>query len=126
MPGRVATFSSCSIDPSPSRARRNSSSANRRAGTRMSGRASAGTSQTTSPTRRSSDIEYRPTPPAAVGPVELQRVVGHRLDEMRRVAQTAANTRTYLAVAKLETVHALRDEALRLGEEDELLQPGGE
>src|ERR671934_760768 len=122
MPGRVATFWSCSRERSVRMAARSSSSAKTRAGTRMSGRASAGISQTVSSIRRSSDIEDEPSLPDAVPLGELEPVVGHGLHERRRAPDPAAHRGPELCVPCLD-LRFLRNEPRRLGEEDQLLQP---
>src|SRR5206468_12354833 len=93
-PGSVATFWSCSSERSVAIASSSSASANTRAGTRMSARAEAGISQRVSSIRRGSDIEdHGRGPAAAVGGLERQAVVGHGLDQVRRVGAPGVDLR---------------------------------
>src|SRR5919197_1584016 len=121
IPGSVATFCSCSSERSRTIAAGSSSSANTRAGTRMSGRASAGISYSVSSMRRGSDIEHDPSVPHAVLACELQAVIRRRLDE-RVDTTTPPDERR----CEPQPLCALRHEALRVGEEDQLLEPGDE
>src|SRR5919198_2231993 len=121
-PGRVETFCSCSRDRSPSISPRISSSAKTRAGTRMSSRASTGISHVVSSIRVSSDIEDDPTFPDPVLPPESQPVQRHRLHERARLSAVAVHQCAQPKAVERE-IGALRDEPLRLGEEDELVEP---
>src|ERR687890_1955393 len=88
MPGRVATFCSCSSERSVRMASSRSASANTRAGTRMSPRALAGISHSVSSIRRGagagprSDIEHDVPAPAVGVTAKLEVVVGDGLDEV--------------------------------------------
>src|ERR671932_14721 len=86
MPGSVATFWSWSSERSVRIASSSSSSANTRAGTRMSSRALAGISHRVSSIRTGSDIEHDVPAPAVAVTVQLEVVVGDRLDEVARLA----------------------------------------
>src|SRR5215212_3786443 len=121
IPGSVATFASCSSERSLAIASSSSRSAKTRAGTRMSGRESAGISQSVSSTRRMSDIEHRRSAIPAAGRLEREPVVGHGLDEVRRVAALELDLRAQARLAQVDRAHAGGHERLRLGEEDELL-----
>src|SRR3954469_711029 len=127
IPGNVATFCSCSSERSVRMAASSSASANTRAGTRMSARADAGISHSVSSMRTgSSDIEHDvPAPPVAVTP-QLEVVVGHRLDEVARLAEAAHDDARDRVLADDEVAHAVGDEAVGLGEEHELGHPLGE
>src|SRR5579885_3329824 len=125
-PGRVATFSSWASEPSRSIASNSTSSAKTRAGTRMSSRAEAGTSQTTSPIRSALDIEDHPCPPAAGRRLEGEPMPGHGLDEAARRAAVAAHHGAQPAVLEAKLDQPLRDEPLGVGEVDELVEPVGE
>src|SRR5919202_2191542 len=120
IPGSVATFWSCSSERSSAIASSSSGSANTRAGTRMSARASAGISQVVSSRRRSSDIQDDACPPQAAVIHEREPVVGDRLDERPRLARPPAHRPPEACVAE-DKLGLLRNEPLRLGEEDELL-----
>src|SRR5713226_2694233 len=124
IPGRVATFSSCSSEPSCSIASKSSWSANTRAGTRMSARASAGSSQCVSPICVHSDIEHHPRAPAGVlrGP-QLGAVQGDCLDKRARLSAASSHGRTQSRIVELEIRQMLRDELLDLGQVHELVQP---
>src|SRR5579884_384883 len=125
-PGSVATFCTCSSEPSRAIASKSCSSANTRAGTRMSGRDSAGISQVVSSSRIASDIQHHArAPPGAVG-LEQRPVQGDGLDEMRRIAGMPVQRRRELARAQVERRRPLGNERLRLGEERELVQPADE
>src|SRR6266511_228444 len=123
IPGRVATFWSCWSEWSPSIAASSSSSAKTRAGTRMSGRASLGISHSVSSMRRSSDIEHDPGTPAAVEGLELEPVVRDRLDEWGRGAAAALDHSPRLGWMQLDLGQPAGHERLRLGQEDQLMQP---
>src|SRR5919204_796776 len=123
IPGSVATFCSCSSERSRTIAARSSSSANTRAGTRMSGRASAGISYSVSSMRRGSDIEHDPSVPHAVLACELQAVIRRRLDERVDTTTPPDERRCERRSAEPQPLCALRHEALRVGEEDQLLEP---
>src|SRR5919202_2267768 len=122
IPGSVATFWSCSSERSSTIASSSSGSANTLAGTRMSGRASAGISQVVSSTRRRSDIQHDACPPGSLFMREREPVVGDRLHERPRLAGPPAHGRPKACVAE-DDVRLLRHEPLRLGQEDELLEP---
>src|SRR6266480_90502 len=123
MPGSVATFTSCSSDRSSRIAPSSSASARMRAGTRMSLRAEAGISQVTSSTWRGSklDIEHDPGAISVLRRLELQPVVGHRLDEVRGISARDLHLRAREALVQLDPPKPDRDERLRLRKEDELL-----
>src|SRR5687768_12079864 len=116
IPGSVATFCSCSSERSPEIASSSSVSAKTRAGTRMSGRASAGISYSVSSSQRPSDIEHQPCVPAPGALLHGEPVVGDRLDEMGRKAAPALDLRPQPAVAELERRQPLGYEVLGLGE----------
>src|SRR3954452_25055888 len=126
MPGSVATLHSCSSEPSSRMASTSSASANTRAGTRMSSRAVGGTSQVTSSSMRSSDIEHHRRAPAVAGGFEAQAVVGDRLDEVGGPAAPREDLAAQRAVAEVDRLGAGGDQLVVLGQEDELLQPRGE
>src|SRR5919108_4399938 len=128
IPGGVGTLTSCFSESPPRTAASSSASANSRAGTRMSARASAGISHSSSSMRSSgnSDIEYHPGAVPRGGGREREAVIGHRLDEVRRLTQAPADGRPQRVVVELEGLEAQRLEALRLGQEHELLEPGGQ
>src|SRR5919198_2611113 len=123
MPGSVATFWSCSSERSRRIAARISSSAKTRAGTRMSGRASAGISYSASSIRRRSNVKDDMRAPATSLSSELQAMVRHGLDDRPRRANVARDDGVERISAEVELRHALGNEALGVGEEDELLQP---
>src|SRR5215210_452765 len=132
IPGRVATFWSCSSERSVRNAASRSSSANTRAGTRMSSRASAGISQSVSSTRAGagaggrSDIEDDvPAPALAVTP-KLEVVVRDRLDEVTRLAEAPDDDRGHGVLADDEVAHLVGDEPVGLGQEHELGEPLGQ
>src|SRR5919202_165257 len=126
IPGSVATFCSCSSDLSVRIAASRSSSANTRAGTRMSSRASAGISQRVSSIRTGSDIEHDVPAPAVAVTVELEVVVGDRLDEVARLARAADDDGGHRVLADDEVARLVGDEPLGLGQEHELGEPLGE
>src|SRR5215203_4498677 len=126
MPGRVATFCTCSSERSLSIAARSSRSAKIRAGTRMSARALAGISQTISSTWTRSDIEHQPREPAFSVLPQLETVVGDRLDEVRGLVGPSRDRRAQILLAELECRYPFGHEVVRLGEEDELAEPVGE
>src|SRR3954470_4596065 len=110
MPGSVATFCSCSSDLSVRIAASSSASAKTRAGTRMSSRAEAGISHSVSSMRTGSDIEHDvPAPPVAVT-VQLEVVVGDRLDEMPRLARAADDDRGHGVLADDEVARLVGHE----------------
>src|SRR5262245_58319688 len=123
IPGSVATFFSCSREPSREIASTSSASANTRAGTRMSVRAEAGISQSVSSTRCSSDIENDACPPATARLLELEPMVGDGLHERRWLAGHARDGRGQPRLVDGEPGDALGDEAAGLGGEDEALEP---
>src|SRR3954466_5169148 len=126
MPGSVATFCSCSGDLSVRSAASSSASAKTRAGTRMSSRASAGISHSVSSMRTGSDIEHDVPAPAVAVPVELEVVVGDRLDEVARLARAPDDDGRHGILADDEVARLVGDQALGLGEQDELGEPPGE
>src|SRR3954471_21039169 len=126
MPGSVATFCSCSSDLSVRIAASRSASANTRAGTRMSSRAVAGISHSVSSIRTGSDIEHDVPAPAVAVTVELEVVVRDRLDEMARLARAPDDDGGHGVLADDEVARLVGDQALGLGEEDELGEPLGE
>src|SRR4051812_47537072 len=126
MPGSVATFCSCSSDRSVRIAASSSASAKTRAGTRMSARAAAGISHNVSSIRTGSDIEHDVAAPAVAVTVQLEIVVRHGLDEVPRLACAADDHRGDRVLADDEVTRLVRDEALGLGQEDQLGQPLGE
>src|SRR5919199_3152207 len=123
-PGSVATFCSCSSELSWRIAPSSSSSANTRAGTRMSGRASAGISYVVVSIQRPSNIEHNRCKPTAAALLERQPVVRRRLRD--RVERRAPSLDDDAAAGDLG---AVGDEALRVGQVDQLLEqrdePGG-
>src|SRR5215208_2352079 len=123
MPGRVATFWSCSSELSVLIASSSSWSANTRAGTRMSARACFGISHSVSSIRRSSDIEDDARAPPPVFLTEFEAMVGDGFDERRRLPASAGDHGCRAITAKVDLVEALGREALRLREEDQLLEP---
>src|SRR5918911_3323620 len=116
MPGRVATFWSWSSDLSVRIAASSSPSANTRAGTRMSSRASAGISQRVSSIRTGSDIEHDVPAPAVAVTVELEVVVGDRLDEVARLARPADDDGGHRVLADDEGARLVGGEPLGLRE----------
>src|SRR3954468_11391943 len=125
MPGSVATFCSCSSDLSVRIAASSSASANTRAGTRMSSRASAGISHSVSSIRTGSDIEHDVPAPAVAVTVELEVVVGDRLDEVARLASAADDDGGHRVLADDQVARLVGDQPLGLGEEHELGAPLG-
>src|ERR671931_179422 len=119
IPGSVATFCSCSSDLSAAIASSSSWSANTRAGTRIA--PAAGISQSVSSTCRSSDIEHHLRVPPVAGRLELETMVGDRLHQWPRRAEVSPDS-SFEAVAQRD-LRVLRDEAFRLGQEQELLEP---
>src|SRR5919109_659936 len=99
---------------------RSSSSAKRRAGTRMSERVSAGISHSVSSIRRSSDIEHQPCFPARRRGAEDEPMVGHRLHERAWHALVTGDACALAAEIKL--VERFGDETGSVGKEDDLLQ----
>src|SRR5829696_8142072 len=82
MPGRVATFATCSTARSSTALANSSSEANTTPGTRMPSTYPTGTSQTDGSRRRGSDIQVHLDQPAATGVgLDPEPVVGDRLDE---------------------------------------------
>src|SRR4051794_25103074 len=129
IPGRVATFWSCSSERSVRIASSSSWSANTRAGTRMSSRALAGISHRVSSMRSGagagprSDIEHDvPAPAVAVTP-KLEVVVRHGLDEVARLVQAPDDHARDRVLADDEVPHVVRHQAVGLRQEDELGQP---
>src|SRR5436190_13686164 len=123
IPGRVATFWSCSSERSARMASMSSASANTRAGTRMSVLARAGISQSRGPTGRSSDIEHEVGAPPVGVAVEAQLVVGHRLDQMGGTAAAPLHRRIQPVGRQAEVGDSSWDEALGLGPVDQLAEP---
>src|SRR5919106_1730322 len=123
-PGSVATFRSCSSDPSSAIASISSASANTRPGTRMD--PLAGSSHTTSAIRRSSDIEHHARAPAVPAPLEAEPVVRRSLDEMRWIAGPALDPCAEAVVHQRERSQAVGHEPARLTEKRELPEPVGE
>src|SRR5215217_8157952 len=109
-------------------AARISSSAKTRAGTRMSARAEAGISHVAASTLVSSmsDVEDDACPPAALVMHEPEGVVRGRLHERVEVGPATVESGTKPVLAQLEIGGLVRDERRRVGEVDELLQPGDE
>src|SRR5437588_12135312 len=113
MPGSVATFCSCSSERSARTAARISSSANTRAGTRMSDRAEAGISYSVSSMRCRSDIQDDSSVPDAVLACEAKIVVGRRLDEWLELRAPADQRRVHGVRGEPYVDFPLGDEALR-------------
>src|SRR4051794_27158674 len=126
IPGSVATFCSCSSERSVRIAASRSASAKTRAGTRMSSRALAGISHSVSSMRTGSDIEHDVPAPAVAVTVQLEVVVRHGLDEVTRLARAPDDDRGHRVLADDEVACLVGDEALGLGEEDELGEPLGQ
>src|SRR3954465_3168591 len=126
IPGSVATFCSCSSERSVRIAASRSASAKTRAGTRMSARALAGISQSVSSMRTGSDIEHDVPAPAVAVTVQLEVVVRHGLDEVTRLARAPDDDRGHRVPAAEGVACLVGDEALGLGEEDELGEPLGQ
>src|SRR5688572_29435294 len=106
-------------------------SAKTRAGTRMSGRASTGISQSVSSTRRSprtaitfasSYVEDHVRAPCAARLLEAQVMVGDRLDEGGGTSVPADQLRLESPHAKVHVIESERNEVLGLGEEQRLRQ----
>src|SRR3954469_25148459 len=114
IPGSVATFCSCSSERSLAIASSSSASAKTRAGTRMSPRAAAGISQSVSSIRVTSDIEYRPGPIPVLVRRDLEPVVGHRLDEVRRIAAAELDVGAQPPRVQLDGADRARHELFRL------------
>src|SRR6266511_6408577 len=76
--------------------------------------------------RSGSDIQHQAAAPTAFVAVDGEAVVGHRLDEMRGHVASPLDGGAQCRPVEVERYRSLRDEVLRLGEEDQLLQPGGE
>src|SRR6266511_3897937 len=119
MPGRVATFWSCSSERSRRIAARSSSSAKIRAGTRMSARASAGISYRVSSIHLS-DIEHHARLPRAVLLPKLELVVGRGLHDRLDLGHAALECGADTAVDELD-VRLVGDERVGVREVDELL-----
>src|SRR5919199_1178601 len=117
IPGSVATFWSCSSEWSVRIAASSSSSANTRAGTRMSGRASAGISNSVSSILRGSDIEHHGCTPPSRALLERQAVPRRGLDDRLQLGPSPAQ-HDALAV----DVRLVGDEADGVGEVDQLLE----
>src|SRR5919198_920435 len=127
MPGSVATLWSCSSERSVRIAWSSSSSANTRAGTRMSSRALAGISHRVSSIRTGrSDIEHHVPAPAVGITVQLEIVVGDRLDEVARLGRAPDDDGGHRFLADDQVARLVGDEALGLGGEHGLPQPLGE
>src|SRR4051812_44319011 len=126
MPGSVATFCSCSSDLSVRIAASSSASAKTRAGTRMSARASAGISHSVSSIRTGSDIEHDVPAPAVAVTVELEVVVGDRLDQVARLAGAPDDDGGHGVLADDQVARLVGDQPLGLGEEHELGEPLGQ
>src|SRR5919198_4652496 len=125
-PGSVATSCSCSSERSLAIASSSSASANTRAGTRMSGRASAGISHRNSSICLSSDIEHHPSLPASVGSLEAEPVIGDSLDEVGRMTLPALHRRPQPVLAELEPPESLEHQTAALAQEGEPREPVGE
>src|SRR6266498_4495770 len=123
MPGRVATFCSCSSERSRRIAARSSSSAKIRAGTRMSARASAGISYRVSSIRRGSllDIEHDARLPRAVPLPKLELVVGRGLHDRLDLGDASLECGADTAVDELD-VRLVGDERVGVREVDELVE----
>src|SRR5690606_30328424 len=105
------TLHSCSRERSARIASNSSVEAKTRAGARI--RPPAGTSQSSSSTRRTreivaSDIERHPAEPDIACVAELQAMVGDRLYQVARPRAHAAHPRAQAAFAQLELLHPLR------------------
>src|SRR5438876_10595999 len=121
IPGNVATFCNRSSEPSRRIACRISSSAKTRAGTRMSGRESAGSSYSVSSILRGSDIEHHARAPGPAGFFEGEVVISGRLHD--RLDGRPPSREPDGKVISLELRgRIVRDEALGVGEVDQLLQ----
>src|SRR5215210_824784 len=123
IPGRVATFWSCSSELSVLIASSSSSSAKTRAGTRMSARACFGISQSVSSMRRRSDIEDDARAPPPVLLAELEAMVGDGFHERRRLAAPAGDDGPGAVASEVDLGEMLGREAFRVREEDQLLEP---
>src|SRR6266545_1562133 len=124
MPGRVATFWSCSSERSRRIAARSSSSAKIRAGTRMSARASAGISYRVSSIHLS-DIEHHARLPRAVLLPKLELVVGRGLHDRLDLGHAALECGADTAVDELD-VRLVGDERVGVREVDELVEEADE
>src|SRR5215212_558137 len=123
-PGSVATFSSCSRDRSSRTASRIPALAKMRAGTRISDRAEAGISQSTSSSCLSGplDIEDDRSAPSARLLGEREPVVGRGLDERARPAPSAHQAGDELRLADSHDPKLARYDVLRLGPEDDVVE----
>src|SRR5919204_6228666 len=120
MPGSVATFRSWSSEWSIRIAARISSSAKTRAGTRIA--PSCGSSQSVSSRREGSDVENDVCTPSPFLVLERQAVVGRRLHERVDRADGAVEPRVERCIGEPHGSGA-RNESLRVGEVDQLLEP---
>src|ERR1700751_3901743 len=116
-PGSVATLASCSSERSRSIAASNWASANTRAGTRMPGTVPIGSSHSSSSMRRVSYIEDHAGKVPLAAALECQPVIGHCLDQRRRLVDHAGNGRAQADAPELQLDYARGDESLRLGHE---------
>src|SRR5215218_8106749 len=123
IPGSVATFWSCSSERSATIASSSGPLANTRAGTRMSGLASAGISNSVSSTRRSSNVQDDMRSGPASLSDELQAMVRDRLDDRTRGSAPAAHDRSELAGLEAQLLRRVRNELFGIREEHELLEP---
>src|SRR5262245_3279021 len=123
IPGSVATLRSWSSDLSAAIASRICSSANTRAGTRIS--PSAGISQSVSSTFRSSDIEHHLRAPSFAGRLELEAMVGDGLHQRSRLGHASPHDRVQGGAVELE-VGLSGDETCGVGQKEQLLEPGYE
>src|SRR5437870_7713124 len=89
----------------------------------MSGRAPAGISYSVSSMRTSSDIEHDASLPGAVLLGEPETVIGGGLDERFDGTAPSDERRRERRVREAQVFDPLGDEALRVGEENQLLEP---
>src|SRR5919197_3499059 len=121
IPGSVATFCSCSSERSRTIAARISSSAKTRAGTRMSGRASAGISYSVSSIRRGSDVEDHPRFPLLADLAEVEIVVGRRLDDRLHLRPPPGELHMHIVPRELDD-RIVRNESVGVCQIDQLLE----
>src|SRR5665213_1568109 len=123
MPGRVATFCSCSSARSAMIASSSSRSAKTRAGTRMSARDAAGISQSVSSSCTSSDVEDDAAVPDTSFVVEPEPVERDALHEWARRPAVPGDRRLQTLVFTFDRCDVSRDELLDFREEEKLVQP---
>src|SRR5947209_6971868 len=128
MPGSAATFCNWSSERSAAICPISSRSANTRAGTRMSARASAPSSHTTpsmgrNPRTATSDIEHHRGAVTTTRGLNSQPMVGDTLDQMSWAPATEAHRRHKAAIGQVEPTRLLGHQIFGLREIHELIEP---